>query len=62
MHFLADKNKLDPDAAGRQFDNLLAGLQFVDRIELRQRSAPGQVIFTLAAQMAQPLKIPSRDR
>jgi hypothetical protein len=56
VQFLADKNKLSRDAADRQVDGLLAGLQFVDRVELRQRSAPGQVIFTLSVQTAQALK------
>lgn len=56
VRFLAETNKLEPEAAGRQLDDLLAGLQFVDRIELRQRVAPGQVVFTLAVQTAQPLK------
>jgi hypothetical protein len=54
--FLADKNKLSRDAAGQQVDSLLAGLQFVDRLELRQRSAPGQVVFTLSVQTARALK------
>ena len=56
VRFLAETNKLEPEAAGRQLDDLLAGLQFVDRIELRQRAAPGQVVFTFAVQTAQPLK------
>ena len=30
--------------------------QFVDRLEVRQRSAPGQVIFTLSVRMAQSLQ------
>jgi hypothetical protein len=54
--FLADKNKLSRDAAGRQVDSLLAGLQFVDRLELQQRSAPGQVVFTLSVRTARALK------
>jgi hypothetical protein len=56
--FLAKKNRLSLGAAAQQLDNLLANLQFIDRLELRQRSAPGQVIFTLAVQTAQPLKKP----
>ncbi len=58
VQFLAGKNRLSLDAAGQQLDNLLANLQFVDRLEMRQRVAPGQVRFTLAVQMAQPLQKP----
>jgi hypothetical protein len=54
--FLADKNKLSLDAASQQLDALLAGLQFVERVELRQRVAPGQVIFTLSVRTIQALK------
>jgi hypothetical protein len=54
--FLADKYKLSGDAANQKLDALLAGLQFVERVELRQRVAPGQVIFTLSAQTTQALK------
>src|SRR5262249_48629726 len=54
--FLADKQQLSRDAAGQQLDGLLAGLQFIERVELRQRVAPGQVIFTLQVQTSQALK------
>jgi hypothetical protein len=56
--FLARKNRLSPEAAGQQLDSLLANLQFVDRLELNQRSGQGQVIFTLAVQTAQALRKP----
>jgi hypothetical protein len=56
VRFLAETNKLEPAAADRQLNDLLTGLQFVDRIELRQRTAPGQVVFTFAVQTAQPPK------
>jgi hypothetical protein len=56
VEFLAEHDKLGRDAAGRQVDGLLAALQFVERAELSQRSAPGQVIFTLSVQTAQALK------
>jgi hypothetical protein len=55
-HFLADKNGLGTEEVRRRLDNLLGSLQFIDRLELRQRSAEGQVVFTLAIQPAQPLK------
>jgi hypothetical protein len=56
VQFLADKHQLSRDSAERQLDGLLAGLQFVERIELRQVVAPGQVIFTLDVQTSQALK------
>jgi len=56
VRFLASRNKLSLDAAGQQLNGLLAGLHFIDRIELRQRAAPGQAIFTLSVQTAQALK------
>ncbi len=54
--FLADKNELSRDAATRKLDGLLAALQFVERLELRQRTAPGQVVFTLSVQTTPALK------
>jgi hypothetical protein len=54
--FLAEQNKVSRDAAGGQVDAVIAGLQFIDRIELRQRSAPGQVSFTLSVQLTAALK------
>ncbi len=53
---LADKEGLTAEDAGRRLDGVLAGLRFVDRVELRQRTAPGQVVFTLAIQPAQPFR------
>jgi hypothetical protein len=56
VQFLADRTNSSPDDAAGQLDRLLAVLQFLDRIELRQRSAPGQVIFTLSVQTTHALK------
>lgn len=56
VQFLTEHHKLDPDAAGKQLDGLLAGLQFVERAELSQRTAPGQVILSLAVQTAHDLR------
>ncbi|HEY7315115.1 MAG TPA: hypothetical protein VH643_37560 [Gemmataceae bacterium] len=56
VQFLVDQNKLSREAADKQVDGLLAALQFVDRLELRQRSGSGQVIFTLSVQTAQALR------
>jgi hypothetical protein len=56
VQFFVEHDKLSRDEAGRQLDGLLAVLQFVERAELNQRSAPGQVIFTLSVRTAQALK------
>jgi hypothetical protein len=56
VQFFAEHDKLSRDEAGRQLDGLLAALQFVERAELNQRSAPGQVIFTLSVRTARALK------
>jgi hypothetical protein len=56
VQFLAENQKLSRESAERQLDGLLAGIQFVERIELRQRVAPRQVIFTFSVQTAQALK------
>jgi hypothetical protein len=56
IQFLAENQKLSREVAERQLDGLLAGLQFVERVELRQRVAPNQVIFTFSVQTAPALK------
>jgi hypothetical protein len=53
---LAEKSGATPGEVEGKLDGLLAGLEFIDRLELRQRTAPGQVVFTLSLQPAQPLK------
>jgi hypothetical protein len=53
---LAKNNKLKPDEATKQLDNLLVTLQLFDRVELSQRRADGQVTLTLRVRTAQPLK------
>jgi hypothetical protein len=47
---------LDRDEARRRLDALADALQFVDRLEVRQRTAPGLAVFTLSIRTAQPLK------
>jgi hypothetical protein len=54
--FLAEQNGLKREAAGQLLDNLLVSLEFVDRLELRQRSGSGQVVFTLSARMAKAIR------
>jgi hypothetical protein len=53
---LAEKNHVAKEEAGKWLDGVQEGLQLIDRLELRQRTTPGQVTFTLALQPAQPLK------
>jgi hypothetical protein len=53
---LADKEGSTAEDAGRRLDSLLAALQFVDRVELRQRTGPGQVVFALSVQPSQSFK------
>jgi hypothetical protein len=54
--FLAENNHLSREEATRRIDGLLAGLQFVECIELRQRTAPGQMILNLSVQTTHALK------
>jgi hypothetical protein len=53
---LAEKEGVSVAETGQRLDRLLDGLQFLDRLELRQKATPGQVVFTLAVQPAQPFK------
>jgi hypothetical protein len=53
---LAEKNNVSQEEAGKWLDGVQEGLQHIDRLELRQRTTPGQVTFTLALQPSQPLK------
>jgi hypothetical protein len=52
----AEKNQIPRDEADRRLSNLLLGLEFLDRFEVRQRTAPGQVTLTLRVQTAKPLR------
>src|SRR5262249_11654397 len=52
----AQKNQIPHEQAAAQLDKVLAGLQFVDAVELTQRPTPGQVILTLRIKPNQPLK------
>jgi hypothetical protein len=53
---VAEKNQLSPEEAAKRLDGLLAGLSFVDLLELTQRGSPGQTTWTLRLQTNQPLK------
>lgn len=56
VQLLMDGDKLSHDAAALKMDGLLAVLHFVERAELSQRTAPGQVIFALNVRTAEALK------
>jgi hypothetical protein len=53
---MSKKPDVKPEDAAKSLDNLLAGLEFIDRVDLRQHAGKEQVIFTLTLQPAQPLK------
>lgn len=52
----AEKHQLSREEAARRLDGLVMGLQFLDRIELVHRSAPGRLKLTLQVRMTQPLR------
>jgi hypothetical protein len=53
---MADRDKITNKEAGDRLDNLLGALQFVDRLEVSQRAAPGRTTLTIAVQTAYALK------
>jgi hypothetical protein len=53
---MAEQNKLTKEEAQQRMAHLLAGLEFVDRLEISHRATPGQVVFTMTLQTAQPLR------
>jgi len=54
--FLAEKDRLPPQEVASRLDNLLTALDFVDRIEVRRKSEPGQVILSLTVTPSRPLR------
>jgi hypothetical protein len=53
---LAQKDQLTQQEARQRLDQVISGLELLDRLEVRQRTTPGQITFTLIVQTAQPLK------
>jgi hypothetical protein len=53
---LAEQNKLTVKQVEQQLDSVTDGLGLFDRLELTQRSAPGQVTFTLRLRPLQPFR------
>jgi hypothetical protein len=54
--FLADKNQLPAVEVGDRLDKVLAVLDFIDRVELRQKTDAGQVILSLTVTPTKPLR------
>jgi hypothetical protein len=54
--FLADRENLPPEEVSSRLDKVLAVLEFVDRVELKQKSTPGQVILSLTVTPSKPLR------
>ncbi len=54
--YLAEKNGITREEAGRRMNEALAILQLVEEVELTQRSEKGQVRLTLHIRLAQSLK------
>jgi hypothetical protein len=53
---ISQKEGIGKDEARSRLDSLADGLQFLDRLEVSQRTAPGLAVFTLSVQTAQPLR------
>jgi hypothetical protein len=53
---VAEKDGIPAEEAGKRLDTLVAGLQFLDRADLRLQASTGQALFTLRVQPSQPLK------
>jgi hypothetical protein len=53
---VAAKNDLDPAEADRRLGHLLEALPFLDRLEVRQRTAPGRMTLTLSVRPSRPLR------
>jgi hypothetical protein len=53
---LAAKNQLGLEEARQSLDRVIAGLQFVDLVEIGQRTTKGQVTLTLHLRTNQPLR------
>ena len=53
---LAEQHKLEPKEVGRNFDYVVAGLRFFDRLELVQKTSPGQATLTLRLRTSLPLR------
>jgi hypothetical protein len=51
-----DNDKITKEEAKQRLDNMIAVLQFVDRLEINQRSSAGRTTLTLSIQTALPLK------
>ena len=53
---MAERNQLTVEQTRQGLDDLLAALEFVDRLEIDCRTGPGLAVVTLTVQTAQPLR------
>jgi len=53
---LAEQHGQTPQQVGKHLDQLVAGLGLFDRLELTQKTSPGQVGFTLRLRPTEPLR------
>jgi hypothetical protein len=53
---LVEQNQWKPAEARQRLDDLIANLQLLDRVEVRQRTSPGQATLSIVVQTALPLK------
>ncbi len=56
VQFLAEHCSSSREVVAQGVNGFLAGLQFIDRLELRRHGAPGQMVLTLSLQSAHSLK------
>lgn len=56
IEHLADKHQISKEEAMRRLESLRMGIQFVDRVDLVQRTEPNQVTFTIRIKPSQPLR------
>jgi hypothetical protein len=54
--FLAEKNELPQAEVAARLDKVLAALEFIDRVEVRQKTDAGQVIVSLTVTPNKPLR------
>jgi hypothetical protein len=53
---LAEQHGLEPKVVVRNLDNLIGGLKFFDRLEVVQKTAPGQATLMLRLRPSHPLR------
>ena len=54
--YSSQKDQITLEEASKRIDHILTVLQFLDRVELTQRSDPGRAILTLRVRLTEPLR------